>query len=75
MLKERETNHHLTTNLVVNVDFCMSFSVLGHLHSVLMHRGSVFHRGSFLLTISFMIFPQVVAGQTLQSNQKVALEL
>lgn len=72
MLKERETNHHLTTNLVVNVDFCMSFSVLVHLHSVLMHA-LCFIGG--LLTFSFMIFPQVVAGQTLQSNQNVALEL
>lgn len=36
MSKEKQI-HPSTTNLVAIVGFCVSFSVLGHLHSVLMH--------------------------------------
>lgn len=36
MSKEKQI-HTSTTNLLAIVGFCVSFSVLGHLHSVLMH--------------------------------------
>ena len=52
--------------------FFLSFSVLGLLCSLLMHALDIV---SGLLTLAFVHFPQVVVRETLQSNQKVALEL
>lgn len=38
MSKERETNLAFQKpNIMATMDFCTSFSVLGHLHSVLMN--------------------------------------